>query len=52
MEKIKRILIELPDDVRAQIDAYQHAEEERRDETVSRQKIIVKLLKIGLKEEL
>ncbi len=46
--KIKRILIEIPEDVQAAIDAYRHAEEEKSDFTISRQKIIVKLLKKGL----
>ncbi len=36
----------------AAADAYKHAEEEKVGYSVSRQKVIVKLLKIGLKEEL
>ncbi len=47
-KKNSRILVEIPEAVRAQIDAYQHAEEEKAGYQVSRQKVIVKLLKKGL----
>lgn len=45
---MKRILVELTEDLQAEIDAFRHAEEDKAQFSISRQKIIVKLLKKGL----
>ena len=45
-----RIILVLPGDVRDQIDGYKAEQERKVSMPLSRQKIIMKLIKIGLKE--